>query len=90
MGELAGVVVEGHKVLVVNVDGELRAYEDRCPHMASPLSEGVLDGTVLTCSSHLWEFDCVTGRGINPAACGLSTYAIRVDDGTIQVGITDG
>jgi toluene monooxygenase system ferredoxin subunit len=86
IGELAGMVVAGHKVLVVNADGEIRAFEDCCPHLSSPLSEGTLDGPVLTCSTHLWEFDCLTGAGINPATCGLLPYPVRVEDGTIQVG----
>jgi toluene monooxygenase system ferredoxin subunit len=47
----------------------------------------MLDGRVLMCSTHLWEFDCLTGAGINPASCGLSAYPVRVEDGTIQVGL---
>lgn len=87
VGELVGVEVAGHNVVLANVDGEVRAYEDRCPHLSSPLSEGMLDGRVLMCSTHLWEFDCLTGAGINPASCGLSAYPVRVEDGTIQVGL---
>jgi toluene monooxygenase system ferredoxin subunit len=49
----------------------------------------MLDGNVLMCSTHLWEFDCVTGEGINPKSCGLSAYPVRVEDGTIQVGVAD-
>jgi toluene monooxygenase system ferredoxin subunit len=89
VGELVGVDVAGHKVLLVNAERELRAYEDRCPHLSSRLSDGVLDGNVLMCSTHLWEFDCLTGEGINPKSCGLAAYPVRVDDGTIQVGVVD-
>ena len=90
IGDLVGVEVAGHQVLILNAEGEIRAYEDRCPHLSSPLSEGVLDGKVLMCSTHLWEFDCLSGAGINPASCGLSAYPVRVEDGTIQVGVADG
>ena len=41
IGELVGVVVAGHKVLVLNADGEVRAYEDRCPHLSSQLSDAI-------------------------------------------------
>jgi toluene monooxygenase system ferredoxin subunit len=89
VGELVGVEVAGHDVLLANVGGEVRAFEDRCPHLSTPLSDGMLDGNVLMCSAHLWEFDCLTGKGINPTSCGLSAYAVRVEDGTIQVGVAD-
>jgi toluene monooxygenase system ferredoxin subunit len=87
VGELVGVDVAGHQVLLVNPDGDVRAYEDRCPHLSTPLSDGMLDDGVLMCSTHLWEFDCLTGEGINPTSCGLSAYPVRVDGGTIQVGV---
>jgi nitrite reductase/ring-hydroxylating ferredoxin subunit len=41
---------------------------------------------LLTCSTHLWEFGCLTGAGINPATCALLPYPVWVEDGTIQVG----
>jgi toluene monooxygenase system ferredoxin subunit len=43
-GDMTGVQVGTTSVLVVNVDGEIRAYENRCPHQAWPLEEGDLDG----------------------------------------------
>lgn len=87
IGDLVGVDVAGRKVLLVNIEDEVRAYQDRCPHQDSPLSEGDLDGEVLTCSRHLWQFDALTGCGINPDTSQLSAYPVRVEDGMICVGI---
>ncbi len=41
-GELTGVRLGGKKIVLVNVGGEIRAFEDRCPHLAEPsgLSHG--------------------------------------------------
>jgi toluene monooxygenase system ferredoxin subunit len=61
-GEIVGVEAGGAKILLVNCNGEIRAYEDRCPHLENPLSEGDLDGCKLTCSYHLWEYDVLTGK----------------------------
>ncbi len=33
-GDMAPVDVQGTKVLLVNVDGEVRAYQNRCPHQS--------------------------------------------------------
>ena len=50
-GEMTAVNLGAADVLLCNLDGTLVAYEDRCPHLASPLSEGALDGGVLTCAA---------------------------------------
>ncbi len=60
-GELTGVQLGGKKIVLLNVAGEIRAFEDRCPHLGFQLSEGSLDGSTLTCVNHLWEFDALTG-----------------------------
>ena len=85
-GDMAAVTVAGQPVLLVNVDGTVRAYSNRCPHQASGLDEGDLDGKTLTCAKHLWEFDAVTGQGINPDDARLTSFDCKVDeDGTIYV-----
>jgi toluene monooxygenase system ferredoxin subunit len=87
-GDMTAVTVAGHQVLLVNVDGTVRAYSNRCPHQASGLDEGDLDGSTLTCAKHLWEFDAVTGKGINPDDARLTGFGCKVgDDGTIFVDI---
>ncbi|WP_267593674.1 Rieske (2Fe-2S) protein [Carbonactinospora thermoautotrophica] len=84
-GELVGVEVAGKKLILLNVGGEVRAFEDRCPHLGSPLSDGDLDGCTLTCAMHLWEFDALTGKGINPGNSQLTTIETRIVDGNIEV-----
>lgn len=85
IGELVGVELGETKIVLLNVGGELRAYEDRCPHLGRPLSEGELAGARLTCANHLWEFDALTGRGTNPSNCRLPTFEVRVSDGQIEI-----
>lgn len=88
-GDMEGVEVARHKVLLVNVDGEVRAYRNQCPHQAWPLDEGDFDGEKIICSNHLWEFDANSGCGINPADCALTRYPCTVDDdGMICVDVS--
>lgn len=84
-GELAGAQADGKNIVLLNVGGEIRAFEDRCPHLSSRLSEGDLDGCTLTCVAHLWEFDARTGKGINPGNSQLVVYPTRVVGGNIEV-----
>jgi toluene monooxygenase system ferredoxin subunit len=89
IGEMLGVEVGGVKVLLVNVEDQVRAYQDRCPHRASRLSEGDLDGPKLTCATHLWEFDALSGRGINPETSELLRFPVRIENGLIYVAVPE-
>jgi toluene monooxygenase system ferredoxin subunit len=88
-GEMTAVNLGAADVLLCNLDGTLVAYEDRCPHLASPLSEGALDDGVLTCGAHEWQFDARTGRGVNPASACLRRYPVRLDGEQIFVGLKE-
>jgi len=86
-GEVRGIDLGGVDVLLCNVDGELFAYEDRCPHLANPLSHGVLNHNTLRCAAHEWEFDARTGQGVNPQTAHLKPFPVRLDDDRIFIQI---
>lgn len=88
-GEMQGHEVAGHPVLLINLDGEVLAYRDRCPHQGWPLHRGVLEEEALTCANHLWVFNVSTGQGVNtPVDCFMVRYPCTVDeDGTILVSL---
>jgi toluene monooxygenase system ferredoxin subunit len=87
-GEMAGLSIDGAPVLLLNIDGVIRAYADCCPHQRSRLSAGTLEQRVLTCASHHWQFDVATGQGINPKDACLSPIAVRVVGGEILVDVS--
>ena len=76
---------DGDAVALCNVAGALYAIDGICPHSGGPLGHGVLDGSILTCPFHAWEFDCRTG--VNTADEGLAQaiYPVKVEDGEIFV-----
>jgi toluene monooxygenase system ferredoxin subunit len=84
-GELTGVRLGGQMIVLVNAGGQIRAFEDRCPHLGFQLSEGSIEGRTLTCANHQWEFDALTGRGTNPGNCLLTVFDTRVRDGQIEI-----
>jgi toluene monooxygenase system ferredoxin subunit len=87
IGEMVGVELGGWRVLIVNVDGDIRAYEDRCLHKSLPLSQGTLVGNRLVCRAHQWEYDACTGQGINPCGVALRRYDVQLEAGSIVVNI---
>ncbi len=86
-GEMKGLSIAGVPVLLLNIDGEIRAYADLCPHQRSPLSAGSLQENVLTCATHQWQFDATTGQGINPKNACLSPIAVRIVESEILVDV---
>ncbi len=84
-GEMDAFDLGDREVLIVRIDGEFHAYDGICPHQSFSLVDGDLDGTVLTCRAHEWQFDAETGLGINPANECLVRHACEVRDGVIYV-----
>ncbi len=74
-------------LLVYANGGELRAFQNICPHQHFELIEGKLDDNVLTCRAHLWQFDVHTGKGINPADCALAIYPIKIEGDDVFVDV---
>lgn len=85
---LAVTRATGERVCLANVDGELYAFADECPHAAFPMSAGEVlgDGTVL-CAWHGARFDPRSGAVVEgPADAPLAIYDVRVTNGEILVG----
>jgi toluene monooxygenase system ferredoxin subunit len=85
IGEMRGVIVRGLPIVLVRSQAGVCAYRDRCPHQGYPLSEGTLDGEVITCRVHRHTFEARTGEGINPPRPCLQPIAARVVDGNVVV-----
>jgi nitrite reductase/ring-hydroxylating ferredoxin subunit len=60
-GALRRASVGDLDLLVAHTTAGLVAVDDRCPHMAAPLSLGSLDGTVVACPLHSGRFDLADG-----------------------------
>ncbi|KLL12577.1 MULTISPECIES: Rieske 2Fe-2S domain-containing protein [Protofrankia] len=91
-GDVAEVAVGPDTILLAHLPGrQVRAYQGICPHSEYSLAGGDLDGDVLTCTGHLWEFDLRTGEGVNPSNCRLYEYPVRLSGEQIAVSVpTDG
>ena len=61
-GALHKVSVDGKEILVINIDGNYFAMDDTCTHAGGSLSNGKLDGPIVTCDWHGAQFDCKTGK----------------------------
>ena len=70
------------------VEGEVFALENPCPHAGHPLHEGELDGPVITCPQHFWQFDVRTGlRPGESDGWPIPRFPARVIDGEVWIDV---
>jgi toluene monooxygenase system ferredoxin subunit len=88
-GEMMGLEVDGNAVLLINVDDQIYAYADVCPHQRSKLSEGNLLGNTVQCARHQWEFNVRTGQGVNPQNACLKAFSVVIEGRDILLDLDD-
>ena len=64
-------------------DNQVFALEDRCPHKAGPLSQGIVHDRFVTCPLHNWVISLETGKAQGEDSGSVATYPARVDGGRI-------
>jgi nitrite reductase/ring-hydroxylating ferredoxin subunit/uncharacterized membrane protein len=85
-GQLHSADVEGTPVLLVRQNGHLYAIHDRCGHRGCLLSEGELEGNVVTCACHRSRFDIRDGALLQgPAIVSQPSFEVREIDGRVEV-----
>ena len=71
---------------VYHVGNSFPACADRCPHAGALLSEGEMEGPVVTCPRHGSQFDVTTGQRLRgPADTDITTYATVSDGGQLYL-----
>jgi len=78
--------VTGAPILVVNLDGELYALEDRCSHQEFELSNGPVDPSSgsIECVLHGARFDLRDGRALcAPAYSPVAKFPVKREHGGI-------
>jgi nitrite reductase (NADH) small subunit len=72
VGTIREFSLEGKAIALANVGGKFFAINNTCLHRGGPLGEGTLDGNVVTCPWHGWQYDVTTGKlTMNPAVAVL-------------------
>ncbi|MBN2982699.1 MULTISPECIES: nitrite reductase small subunit NirD [Cohnella] len=68
-------------------DGDVLAVENKCPHKAGKLSEGMVCGSTVHCPLHDWKIDLRDGRVQEPDTGCVTTFDVEVDSasGSIYV-----
>ena len=86
-GTAITVVVNGIDIALYNVGGKIYATHNTCLHQGGPLGEGILEGEVITCPWHMWEYNVCTGEKLGNNSIKLTTYSVEVEGADIKVGV---
>ncbi|HEV3443541.1 MAG TPA: non-heme iron oxygenase ferredoxin subunit [Gemmataceae bacterium] len=87
-GTAKAVVVNGRKLALFNLGGNIYAIEDTCPHRGAPLSEGECDGTAVICPWHGARFDLSSGAVLGPPASnGVMAFKVQLVGNEVQIDL---
>ena len=86
-GSARVVVVQGVPVALFNVAGRFHAVSNVCLHRGGPIGEGSLDGSVVTCPLHGWEYDVRTGENTTNPVARLRTFPVHLEGDEVFVGV---
>jgi 3-phenylpropionate/trans-cinnamate dioxygenase ferredoxin component len=92
-GGVLGVEVEGARVCLAKVEGEVFAFQDRCSHRDFPLSNGEVDpdDCTITCEWHGAAFDMRSGAARSlPATRPIAVYPVTIEGDDILVDVSGG
>lgn len=76
-GSLRKRAIDGREILLAKAGERYYAADNRCPHMGGDLSQGTLEGTIVTCPSHHSQFDLRDGHVLRWTDWSGSNYQQR-------------
>ena len=76
----------GDELAIYNVNGEFYATDNFCPHRGAPLSDGLVQGHIVECGWHGWQFDVRTGECLT-VTDKIRIFRVRVVEGQVAVEV---
>jgi nitrite reductase (NADH) small subunit len=87
IGAAKEVEFEGRVYALFNVEGEISAIDGICPHQGGPLADGPLDGCMVTCSWHGWQFDVKSGKTPLGPKIKQAVYTVSIQGQDVMVEV---
>ena len=81
------VEVQGRAIALFKIADKIYALNHICPHQGGPLAEGGLDGPVVTCPWHGWQFDVTTGECTFNPSIKQETFPVKEEGDDLLVQI---
>ncbi|KYC45516.1 MAG: Sulredoxin [Candidatus Methanofastidiosum methylothiophilum] len=94
-GTMKKFEIGGKEILISNIDGKYYAINNKCTHRNGDLSQGKLEGNIVTCPKHGSKFDITTGKVLSGPKIPLlklkindeERYEIKIEEDFLYVKI---
>lgn len=70
-------------------ESEVFAIDNKCPHKAGPLAQGIVHGRSVTCPLHNWVINLETGQAEGADKGLVRTHVLMVDGGRVLIEVTE-
>ncbi|HWZ50598.1 MAG TPA: Rieske 2Fe-2S domain-containing protein [Granulicella sp.] len=87
-GKVMEAQAEGVAVCLANLNGELSALDNQCPHRGGPLGQGWIEGEAVVCPWHSWSFNVKTGQAEYPEQERVAVFPLKVENGAVLIDIS--
>ena len=77
----------GNIAIFRNVEDEIFALHDQCPHKGGPLSQGIVFGRKVACPLHNWNIELADGNAVAPDIGCAKSFAVKVENGEVFVQV---
>ncbi len=77
-------------LILLKEASEIFAYHHECPHQKHSLGSAEIEGDVIVCQKHLWEFEIRTGMHITRVPMverNLVRYPVRVVGKMVEIDV---
>ncbi|WP_321945413.1 Rieske (2Fe-2S) protein [Paraburkholderia sp. J10-1] len=86
-GQRKLVFVDGRSIVLFNIEGQMHAVDNSCPHNGASLASGALEGCMLRCPAHGLRFDVRSGCMPGAGGLKLTTFPVRAVEGKLLLSV---
>ena len=84
------VIYGEYEAALFNLGGEYLAVDNRCPHKAGPLADGIVAGKAVFCPLHNWKISLENGCALSGGKGRVKKYPVRILNGKVCVAFKAG
>jgi nitrite reductase (NADH) small subunit len=84
-GQIKELMAGERFVCVANIDGEICAMDNVCPHWGGPLGQGTIESGKIVCPWHGWSYDPKTGETPRNTRVRLMIFKLRMEDDDVFI-----
>ena len=84
-GSVLSLSIGGEKVLLSRRGTMVTCFQNACAHLGFPIHDGDVEGGIITCPHHGFQYDLGSGECLTAPEVALQAHAVRVTGDKVQV-----